>query len=133
MRVFYLDTSAVMKLLRKEKETPALVSWHTGLLHEPHRLVSSDLIRTELMLAGSRDRVDPLDVRRVVNSLSLLRVTSTLCESAGRVSGMGLRSLDTLHLASALSLVESLEAVVSYNKRMVEAAGVLGIAVMSPR
>jgi predicted nucleic acid-binding protein len=132
VRVFYLDTSAAMKLLRIEPETEALVQWHRAIAAGPHRIVSSDLIRTELMLAAASFGVSATDVRQLIQALSLLRVTSALCEGAGRLTGLGLRSLDALHLASAMSLLESLDAVVTYDTRFARAARGLGLAVESP-
>jgi len=132
VRVFYCDTSAAMKLLREEKETPALIQWQKKLRPDTYQVVSSDILRTELMLAGTRWGVSATDVRRVVNALTTLRVTSSVCDSAGRLTVLGLRSLDALHLASALTLGDSLEAVVTYDKRMVIAAEQLGLPTISP-
>ena len=132
MRVFYVDTSAAMKLLREEEETPALIRWQKKLSPKSHQAVSSDILRTELMLAGTRWGVSATEIRRVVNALTTLRVTGNICDSAGRLSGLGLRSLDALHLASALTLEQSLQAVVTYDKRMVHAAQQLGLPTVSP-
>jgi uncharacterized protein len=132
VRVFYLDTSAAMKLLREEKETPALIHWQRNLAPDSHQVVSSDILRTELMLAGTRWGVSATAVRRVVNSLTTLRLTSSVCDSAGRLAGLGLRSLDALHLASALTLEQSLHAVVTYDKKMIDAAEQLGLSTLRP-
>jgi len=59
--MFYLDTSAAMKLVRREKETPALVQWQQDMAGEPHQFVSSDVIRTELMHAANRSRCSAAD------------------------------------------------------------------------
>jgi uncharacterized protein len=132
VRVFYLDTSAAMKLLREEEETSALIHWHRNLSTESHQVVSSDILRTELMLAGTRWGVSATAIRRVVNSLTTLRLTSSVCDSAGRLAGLGLRSLDALHLASALTLEQSLHAVVTYDKKMIDAAEQLGLSTLRP-
>jgi len=68
----------------------------------------------------------------LLHSLTLLRVTSGLCDSAGRLSGMGLRSLDALHLASAMSLGDDLDGVITYDHRMLAAAENLGLHTISP-
>lgn len=132
MRVFYIDTSAALKLLREERETPTLIQWQKDLRPSSHQLVSSDLLRTELMLAGARWGVSATNIRRFVNAFTTLRVTGSVCDSAGRLSGLGLRSLDALHLATALTLADSLEAVVTYDNRMVNAAEQLGLPTVSP-
>jgi predicted nucleic acid-binding protein len=132
VRTFYLDTSAAMKLVRHEKETAALVEWQKDMAGEPHQFVSSDVIRTELMHAATRWGVPAADVQPLINSLTLLRVTSAVCESAGRLWGMGLRSLDAIHLASATLLSGSLGSIVTYDKRMLDAAQHLGLSTVSP-
>ena len=132
MSVFYLDTSAAMKLIRQEKETAALVQWQKDMAGEPPQFVSSDVIRTELMLAATGWGVPAAEVQPLINSLTLIRVTSAVCESAGRLSGMGLRSLDAIHLASAMLLSGSLESIVTYDKRMLDAARHLGLSAISP-
>ncbi len=132
MRTFYLDTSAAMKLVRREKETPALVQWQQDMAGEPHQFVSSDVIRTELMHAATRWGATAADVQPLINSLTLLRVTSAVCESAGRLSELGLRSLDAIHVASAMLLSGALESIVTYDKRMLDAAQHLGLSTVSP-
>jgi predicted nucleic acid-binding protein len=132
VKVFYFDASAAMKLLREEKETRALIQWQSELGPDSHQLVTSDILRTELMLAGTRWGVSATEIRRLVNTLTTLRVTSSVSDSAGRLSGLGLRSLDAVHLASALTLEQSLHAVVTYDKRMVNAAEQLGLPTISP-
>jgi predicted nucleic acid-binding protein len=111
----------------------AMVHWHREIAIGPHRVVSSDHIRTELGLGAVRYGVSAAEVRDLVLALSLLRVTSALCEGAGRFTGRGLRSLDALHLASAMSLGESLEAVVTYNNRFADAAVSVGLTVKCPQ
>ncbi len=132
MRAYYLDTSAAIKLLRKEEETEALVQWHQNTSSDTHQFVSSDLLRTELMLSGARFGLGAGDMWPLLHSLTLLRVTSGLCDSAGRLSGMGLRSLDALHLASAMSLGDDLDGVITYDHRMLAAAENLGLHTISP-
>jgi predicted nucleic acid-binding protein len=55
-----------------------------------------------------------------------------LLEVAANLDPDILRTLDAIHLASALSLGDSLDEVVTYDKRMAEAAKYLGLAVASP-
>ncbi|WP_156251827.1 type II toxin-antitoxin system VapC family toxin [Pseudactinotalea terrae] len=127
----YLHTSALVKLVIAEVETPALRGW----LAEGHRdFVASDLARTELMRAvrrGAPDRV--LRARTVLDSVSLLRLDTTTYESAGRIDPENLRSLDALHLASALELGDELDAMVTYDDRLAEAARQNGVPVLAPR
>ena len=43
-----------------------------------------------------------------------------------------MRTLDAIHLATALSLGDDLEALVTYEVRLAEAAGDAGLAALSP-
>ncbi len=62
----------------------------------------------------------------------LVPITRTLLEEAAVLGGPHLRSLDAIHLASALSIREDLEAFVAYDRRLAEAAGAAGLPVVAP-
>ena len=128
---FYVDTSALVKLVVAESETAALRAW----LEEPGReLVSCDLVRTELMRAVRRavpDRV--LQACAVLDSVTLVQATPAVFEDAGRLDPPGLRSLDALHLAAALDLGDDLEGLITYDDRLAAAAIANGVAVLTPR
>ncbi|MCP4086112.1 MAG: type II toxin-antitoxin system VapC family toxin [Actinomycetia bacterium] len=129
--VFYVDTSALVKLVVAESETAALRKW---LQDEGGDLVACDLVRTELMRAVRRvvpDRV--LQARAVLDSVTLVEVTSAVFEDAGRLDPSGLRSLDAIHLASALDLGDDLDGMVTYDDRLAEASVSNGVTVVTPR
>jgi len=126
--VLYLDTSAVVKLLIDEKESLALRA-HLG----DHDWASSALVRTELV--RSLFRVDPSFVPRALDLLaqsSLLAIDTHVLDTAARLSPPSLRSLDAIHLASALQLRDELTAFVAYDDRLLAAASGLGMPVASP-
>ncbi len=126
----YLDTSALVKLVVAEDETEALIAW----IKETDRdVVSSDLARTELLRAVRRaapDRV--VRAREVLDSVTLLDVTTQLYEEAARVDPPMLRTLAAIHLAVALDLGDDLETVVTYDDRLAAAAVANGIPVTAP-
>lgn len=127
----YLDTSALVKLVIAEDETPALEAW---IAATDGALVACDLARTELLRAVRRVAEDrALRARTALASLTLTHVTSATFESAGRLEPSAVRSLDAIHLAATLELGDDLEGLVTYDDRMAEAAHSLGIAVHSPR
>ncbi|MGB6057943.1 MAG: VapC toxin family PIN domain ribonuclease, partial [Microthrixaceae bacterium] len=70
--------------------------------------------------------------RAVLDSLTLLEVSATNFHEAGRVEPTSLRSLDSLHLVSALELGDELEALVAYDARLLAAAGLNGIPTVNP-
>ena len=127
---FYVDTSALVKLVVAEPETAALRSW---LAAADRDLVASDLVRTELVRAVRRAVPDRARLaRQVLESVTLVQITSAVFEAAGRLDPLELRSLDAVHLASALDLGDDLEGVVTYDERLAAAAAVNGVAVSSP-
>jgi predicted nucleic acid-binding protein len=126
--VLYLDTSAVVKLLLVEKESRAL---RASLAD--HDWAASALLRTELVRALRR--VDPTVVPRALDLLalgSLLVIDTHVLDTAARLSPPSLRSLDAIHLASALQLGDELTAFVAYDERLLRAASALGMPISSP-
>lgn len=126
--MLYLDTSAVVKLLLREKESVALRAYIGN-----RDWASSALLRTELPRALVR--VEPSVVPRAVDLLaqvSLLIIDTHVLDTAARLSPPSLRSLDAIHLASALELRDELTAFVAYDDRLLAAASALGMPVASP-
>lgn len=126
----YLDTSALVKLVVAETETPALLTW---LKQQDTSLVSSDLARAELVRAVRRSAPERMvRAREVLDSITLLTVTSDVFEAAGRLDPPMLRTLDAVHLAAALGLGDDLESIVTYDERLAAAAQANGVAVRAP-
>lgn len=126
----YLDTSALTKLVVAEAESKALRAWlRTG--REP---VACDLARTELIRAVRRSAPDRLlHARAVLDSLTLIDVTTSIFEQASRLDPTSLHSLDAIHLAAALGLGDDLDSMVTYDDRLAEAANLNGIPVTAPK
>jgi predicted nucleic acid-binding protein len=129
--VAYLDTSAVAKLLLREPETSAL---RRELRRWPRR-ASSSLLRVELLRAVKRAALPRLaaPARRHLAAISLIRMDDALLDRAGDLDPASLRSLDAIHLASALTLGSDLGIVVTYDDRMLQGAAALGLPTASPR
>lgn len=129
MGVVYLDSSALVKLVVPEAESRALRAY---LRREVTRL-SCGLARTEVIRA-----VRPLGpatlatARQVLRRIDLIALDDALLDAAGMMEPLGLRSLDAIHLAAAHLVAHELRAVVTYDRRMIEAAGLLGLAVATP-
>lgn len=99
-------TSALVKLVVTEADSDSLRTWLSETERNP---VASDLVRTELMRAVRRaapDRVvqarSVLDAVTLFDAVTLLALTTAVCEEAGRLEPTTLRSLDALHVATAL-------------------------------
>lgn len=125
----YLDTSAAAKLLVEEPESAALAGYLDSLAPEqvPH---SSAMLETELRRVAVRLDVPQSGVSDVLARLALVEPQRSLFHQAGVLPGRTLRSLDALHLATALRLDAAV--VVSYDIRLLESARSLGVDVLSP-
>lgn len=129
MSFAYLDSSAIVKLVVVEEHGPALREW---LATRTDR-VSSALSRTEVLSAVKQLGPDfVMTAQSALRVLALIAIDDRLLDSAGRLDPVDLRSLDAIHLASALSLGDALEAIVTYDRRMIEGAHALGLMTVSP-
>lgn len=129
--LLYLDSSAIVRLISREPETAALADRLAG---RPD-VVSSALARLEVLRAMGRVRASRAEIRRaeaVLGAIAMLRIDDIILERAIDIGPATLRSLDAIHLASALSLGEALTAIVTYDRRLASAAGVLGVGVLMP-
>lgn len=128
--MFYLDTSAAAKLVVAEPGSTALRTW---LASRNGEIVSSDLLRTELLRATRRAAPDQMvQARAVLDAVLLMTMSSMVFERAATIEPDMLRSLDSLHLAAALELGDDLEGIVTYDRRLSESAEALGISVIAP-
>lgn len=126
----YLDTSALAKLVVAEAETDAFRAWLAQADREP---VSCDLTRTELARAVRRVAPDrAVLARNVLDAVTLLAVTTSTFEAAGRLESTMLRTLDAIHIAAALELGDELDSIVTYDERMADAARANGLPVTAP-
>lgn len=129
--MIYLDSSALLKLLFEESESAALASWITERTDTP--MVSSELAKIEVVRATRRlDSAVVPAARALVAQLDLLPLSSGLIEEATDTGEPFLRTLDAIHLASALSIRNELTAFVAYDNRLVSAAQAAGIEPTSP-
>ncbi len=68
----------------------------------------------------------------VVAQISVIELTETIRAEAAQLEPVTLRSLDALHLATALAIGDDLGGVVTYDARMAGVAESLGLAVLAP-
>lgn len=120
-----------MKLVVNEEASTALHAYVRG----PLRGVSCALARVEVPLAARTHGLEALErARQLVAQLDLVRLDDALLDAAASLSVPGLRSLDAIHIAAALTLRSSgLAAVVTYDERMARAAVQVGLEVAAPR
>ena len=126
----YLDSSALVKLVVAEPESPAL---HRYLRRHPVR-VSCALARVEVVRAVRPHGAPAMTkARQLLRRLDLIQLDDELLDAAATLDGVVLRSLDAIHLAAARTLGDELTAVVTYDDRMTTAAGLAGLVVDAPR
>ncbi|ODU01653.1 MAG: hypothetical protein ABS81_20085 [Pseudonocardia sp. SCN 72-86] len=126
--MIYVDTSVVLKLVVREEESADV----------DRRLTDADMVCSALLLVEARralarrapDRLPRLDL--ALSRISLVDVSAAVVESAGRLPDPMLRSLDAIHLATALMVRDDLDAVVTYDDRFAAAATTHGLAVEAP-
>jgi predicted nucleic acid-binding protein len=129
--VIYFDTSALVKLVFEEAESAALAEWLTARADVPK--VSSDLSTIELLRTCRRvDERAVEGANLLLGGIDLLPMNRALVEKAASLVPTELRSLDAIHLASALSVKTNLTALVAYDIRLCSAATEAGIEVVSP-
>ena len=131
--MIYLDSSALLKLVRAERHTAELTAWLAGQPDAP--VVSSVLAQVEVLRACRRIDERLLEQGRTVLAIvDFVPVDDGILGAAAEIPdpGPGLRSLDAIHLASALSLDPDLDTFVAYDQRLLTAAGAAGLAVAQP-
>lgn len=129
--MIYLDSSALLKLLVEESESAALAGWLSERASIP--AISSELARLEVIRAARR--LNPLVVpaaRTLMSQIDLLPLGGEIIAAAAEVGEPHLRSLDAIHLASALAVRADLTAFVAYDLRLIAAATTAGLTVERP-
>lgn len=117
-----------MKLLVAEAESDALVE---ELRRQQSTLVACLLLETELRRVVAREpALTQQAVTQLLRGVDLYELPPPLFAEAGLLPGATFRSLDALHLAAAIRL--EVEAVITYDARMAEAAASLGMTVLAP-
>ena len=129
VRVLYLDSSAFVKTILDEPESHELERF----LEQSSQMVSSALLETEARRAAMRFDPRYLEVvEQRLRFISRIEVTLDILVVAGSLRPTGLRSLEAIHLATALALGDDLDVLVTYDLRMAEAARNLGLRVQNP-
>jgi predicted nucleic acid-binding protein len=125
----YLDTSAFIKLVRSEPESAALRRELAG-----RELISSALLTVEGRRAARRyGELSSVRAHTALTAITLVPLDQPILDAAAELDPAELRSLDALHLATALSLNQDLERLYCYDSRLSDAAQALGIEVSQPR
>jgi predicted nucleic acid-binding protein len=129
--MIYLDSAAIVKLAHAEPETPALRAW----LDERAETGWTSSVLAEIESFHALARYAPQAVTRLHHALDqvdLINMTPRVRTLAQAVRPVTVRSLDAVHLATALSIRRTLTSFVTYDKRLLDAAAAAGLPVQSP-
>ncbi|WP_204806045.1 type II toxin-antitoxin system VapC family toxin [Mycobacterium riyadhense] len=132
--MIYMDTSALTKLLIAEPETPELRTWLTTQSNHGEYVTTSALSRVELMRVVARygEPGQAERARYLLEGLDILPLTEPVMALAETIGPAALRSLDAIHLAAAAQVKRELKAFVTYDHRLLDACGEVGLATASP-
>ena len=132
--MIYLDTSALVKLIRTEEESESLADWLDGRTEIPW--ITSSLTEVELPRAIIRAAfLEGLSaVPAILARLYKFEIDPVIRSTAAAYQDPALRSLDAIHLATAqvAASAASLTAFVAYDRRLREAARDLGMTTVAP-
>lgn len=131
MSALYLDSSAIVKLVAAEAESVALFAF----IQRHEEQVSSVLSRVEVhralrrlgATAGERRRAD-----RILGYIALQRIDDPIVTLACQLLPSDLRSLDAIHVATALSAGDAVAGIVTYDDRLAKASATAGLEVYRP-
>ena len=127
--MIYVDSSALVKLVLPEAESSSMIEFAA----EFDTLVTSTIGAIEFRRAVKRHYAQQLwAVERVLAEMTILELSHEVRRTAELLEPTILRTLDAIHLASALVIREELEAFVAYDERLLEAARLAGIPTVSP-
>lgn len=122
-----------MKLVVDEEHSAALRAWLADREERVSSVVSHvEVSRTtrRVVSAGGDPACEPR-AADVLAKVTMLTLSDEVAHSATTVGPPTLRSLDAIHLASAL-IAEPLEAFVTYDDRLAQAARAAGLSVVQP-
>ena len=123
----YFDSSAIVKLSQLERESQALIDF---LESQDIEASTSVLAEVEVMRTLRRNS---LEHRKAVSGFYLLHVDADVRLEAVRLRSTVLRSIDAIHIATALAVGDRELVFVTYDDRQAEAARECGLRVVQPR
>ena len=135
MGLFYLDASALVKLVLDEPESDALRAFLEGAGATSCELVLAEVPRAVHRAVARQPGLD-LEVLlgragEVLEAIGLLPLDRGLLLAAGALAEPSLRALDAIHVAAAVDL-GPLAAFVSYDQRQAAAARLAGLRTVTP-
>ncbi|HYX61113.1 MAG TPA: type II toxin-antitoxin system VapC family toxin [Streptosporangiaceae bacterium] len=129
--MIYLDSAAVVKLVHTEPESAALRGW----LDKRAEAQWINSVLTEIESFRALARYAPQAASRlpaVLDQIDLIDLDQRVRMLARTVTPATVRSLDAIHLGTALHVRSELTSFVTYDKRLLDAALAAGLPTDSP-
>lgn len=133
MTSLYVDSSALLKRVVLEAESSAVRLLLREADADGGLLAASSLAWLEVWRSLRRAGVADLaaTVNSALSGMAMVRLRDTVLIRARRVGFDELRSLDAIHLASALEV--GADSILTYDDRLAESAASVGLIVLAPR
>ena len=132
MSLYYIDTSAALKLLAEESHSRPFARFYDT--NADASWVSSALLRIELIRAVTRVRPTVLpEAHDLLLAFNFVSIDNQVVDAAMNEPDRMLRSLDAIHLATARLLGPDLDGLATYVERLANAARDAEIPVVDPR
>ncbi len=127
MTTAYVDASALVKLVVEEQDALALRRFLE--LFDEHTTSRIGIVETRRVL--TRLNADPTTSDRIMGPIAPIELDAAIAATAAALQPPTLRTLDAIHLATALTLYH-VDVFVTYDRRQAETARSLGFSVASP-
>ena len=127
--ILYLDTSAAVRLLIEHPETGTL-QFYLDEMSQHATIVSSVMIETELRRTAAERGAPQILATNILAGVNLIDPLRSHFAMAGLLPVRGLRSLDALHLITAMRA--EADVLLAYERPLIEAAASVGLASISP-
>lgn len=128
MKSAYVDASALVKLVLDEPDALPMRHWYV----EAERIATSHVGEIETRRAIARKIGGAGWADGFLRSVVIVQLDERIGRIASTLSPPGLRTLDAIHLATALALIDEIEAFVTYDDRLADAARAAGLPVVRP-
>lgn len=128
----YADSSALVKLILTEPESESFRRFLAG-----HAPALTSRISTIEVPRAIRRVMQPTAAHEALlsavwDTTTVMEVDVHVARAASSLEPQTLRSLDAIHLASALAIRGELDAFITYDSRLADAARAHGLSVIAP-
>lgn len=143
--MIYLDTSAMVKLVIREQESDHLIEWLNNANHDHTHPTRTDCATAhigQLELIRAARRLDDSQAHgtaaataaahRILDTIDTLHMTPEIAELATTIAPTELRTLDAIHLATALANKSTVTTVCAYDQRLIAACQQHNLPVIAP-